>query len=197
MVFRTAPAGRGASSSKAIRACGILAGAVYFCLLASTDAAELAPWRNAAPSFVLPTADGADLKLQTNGSRLVLVHFFATWCEPCREELPALRRLVARANPNDIRVLAISVAEVDLRVRRFLETMPLNFPVLLDRDRAVAKAWSITTLPSTVILDADLKPRLAVEADFAWDQIEPDALTKQLDAKPTRPTHQSTREKQS
>jgi hypothetical protein len=56
----------------------------------------------------------------------------------------------------------------------------VNFPVLLDRDRAVAKAWTISTLPSTVILDRNLKPRLGVEADFAWDQIEPAALLDQI-----------------
>lgn len=178
-------------------ACGLLAGAVLLCSLAPVFAAELAPWRNKAPSFVLPTTDGPDVQLQASGSRLVLVHFFATWCEPCREELPALRRLVGRANRDDIRVLAISVAEVDLRVRRFLETTPLNFPVLLDRDRAVAKAWSITTLPSTVILDADLRPHLAVEADFAWDQIEPDALIALLKGKPTKQTVKPVREKPS
>lgn len=91
-------------------------------------------------------------------------------------------------------VLAISVAEVDLRVQRFLQTIPVNFPVLLDRDRAVAKAWKISTLPSTVILDSNLKPRLVVEPDFAWDQIEPGALIARIKSAQTSQTAKSNRE---
>src|SRR5262249_13104826 len=128
--------------------------------------------------------------------RTVLVHFFATWCEPCREELPALRRLLDRAEKNAIAVVAISVAEPYLRVRRFLETMPLNFPVLLDQDRGVTKSWKISALPSTVILDTKLKPRLAVEADFAWDRIEPidliEHVRSSLPFNPVKPTSEKT-----
>ena len=85
-----------------------------------------------------------------------------------------------------------SVAEVEPRVRRFLESMPVNFPVLLDQDRAVAKAWKISTLPSTVVLDSGLKPKLVVEADYAWDRIEPDALIEMLRSAQTTPTTKST-----
>lgn len=134
----------------------------------------------APPGFVLPAADGRDVALETGRGRVVLVHFFATWCEPCQDELPALRRFVERAADDPIAVMAISVAEVDLRVRRFLETMPVNFPVLLDRDRAVAKAWNISTLPSTVILDRTLTPRLVAQTDIAWDRIDPRALVDTL-----------------
>jgi hypothetical protein len=80
-------------------------------------------------------------------------------------------------------VFAISVAEVEPTLRRFLESTPVNFPVLLDQDRAVAKAWKASTLPSTVIFDSNLKPRLVVEADFAWDRIEPRDLVEMLGAK--------------
>jgi thiol-disulfide isomerase/thioredoxin len=99
-----------------------------------------------------------------------------TWCEPCREELPALGRLLDRSG-NSASVLAISVAEPDQRVRRFFGQTPVNFPVLLDSDRNVAKSWKISTLPTTYILDADMKPVLMVEAEFAWDPIDTDQIT--------------------
>ncbi len=98
---------------------------------------------------------------------------------PGREELPALNRLAARGK-GSVKVLAISVAEVDPRVRRFLDTMPLDFPVLMDRDRAVAKAWNVSTLPTTFVLDGDLHPRLVVETDFAWDSVDPAKLADRL-----------------
>ncbi|MDP1911639.1 MAG: TlpA disulfide reductase family protein, partial [Hyphomicrobium sp.] len=134
------------------------------------------PWTGKTrPSFELTDSAGAKFALESARGHLVLVHFFATWCEPCREELPALNRLAARSQ-GTLKVLAISVAEVDPRVRRFLETMPLDFPVLLDRDRAVAKAWEVSTLPTTFVLDAKLRPRLVVETDFAWDGVDPGKL---------------------
>lgn len=102
----------------------------------------------------------------------MVVHFFATWCEPCRDELPALNRLVARSDPAKLRVVTISVAEVDVRVRNFVEKLPVNFPVLLDRDRSVAKAWNVSALPTTFLLDRTLKPRLFVERDYDWDRLD-------------------------
>ena len=106
----------------------------------------------------------------------MLVHFFATWCEPCREELPALNRLAARAG-GDVTVLAIAVADADRSVQRFFATAPVDFPILLDRDRAVAKAWNVATLPTTFVLDAGLRPRFVVETDYAWDSLDPKELT--------------------
>lgn len=132
----------------------------------------LQPWSGPTPSsFTLPDSVGTERALEAERGSVVLVHFFATWCEPCREELPALNRLTERAN-GAVRVIAISVAEVDPRVRRFLETMPVKFPVLLDRDRSIAKAWNVSTLPTTVVLDSQLRAKLVVETDFAWDGID-------------------------
>lgn len=93
-------------------------------------------------------------------------------------------------------MIAISVAEVDPRVKRFFERMPVNFPVLLDRDRAVAKSWNISALPTTYVLDADMKPILLVEEDFAWDTIDVDPSTGKLVIKNIRET-QSTSEQPS
>jgi thiol-disulfide isomerase/thioredoxin len=140
-------------------------------------AAELQRWSGGTrPNFSLPNTTGANVALEAARGHVVLVHFFATWCEPCREELPALDRLAARAH-GSVKVLAIAVADADQRVQRFFATTPVDFPVLLDRDRAVAKAWQVTTLPTTFVLDASLRPRLVVETDFAWDGLDPKELT--------------------
>jgi peroxiredoxin len=149
---------------------------------AGPAASQILRWNgDTAPTFTLSDASGAIHSLDGQRGPIVLVHFFATWCEPCREELPALNRLAARG-AGTLKVVAISVAEVDPRVRRFLDTMPLDFPVLLDRDRAVAKAWSVSTLPTTFVLDTNLHRRFAVETDFAWDSIDPARLAEMLAA---------------
>src|SRR5262249_51869133 len=149
---------------------------------------ELKRWTDGdKPPFILFTIDGAQFNLATSRDQAILVHFFATWCEPCREELPALRRLVARSTSGRLGVVAISVAEVPLRVKRFLEQTPVDFPVLLDGDRAVAKAWGVDSLPTTFVLDAKLKVRFAIERDFDWDRLDVNDLLAKLSAKPARP----------
>lgn len=115
------------------------------------------------------------------------LHFFATWCEPCREELPALRRFVERSDGAPISVIAISVAEPQMRVDRFLAARPVNFPVLLDEDRALSKAWSVSILPSTVVLNSRLEPRLLVEGDYAWDGLSPRELIERVEAGDSTP----------
>jgi peroxiredoxin len=132
------------------------------------------------PAFNLDDLNRRPVSLADYRSEIVVVHFFATWCEPCREELPALNRLVARSDPRQLRVVTISVAEVDVRVRNFAEKLPVNFPILLDRDRSVAKAWKVSALPTSFILDRDLKPRLFVERDYDWDRVDVPQLLKSI-----------------
>jgi thiol-disulfide isomerase/thioredoxin len=160
------------------RACALPV--LYLAILSlrvGADAAELRRW-TAAPqlTFSLSNTAGVDVALESARGHVVLAHFFATWCESCREELPALNRIEARAN-GKMTVLAIAVADADQRVRRFFAAMPVNFAVLLDRDRSVAKAWKVAALPTTFVLDADLHPKLLVEADYAWDTFDPGKLT--------------------
>jgi peroxiredoxin len=120
------------------------------------------------PLFALPSLDGATSDLAQHRGRMVLVHFFATWCEPCRPEMARLRELQFRLDGRPVAIVAVSVAEADGAVRRFFAGDPVPFSILLDRDRAVAKAWSIHTLPSTVVLDHGLKPRFIAEGDVDW-----------------------------
>jgi peroxiredoxin len=131
------------------------------------------------PDFSLPGLDGRPVPLMAFKGRTVVIHFFATWCEPCREELPALNRFLNRSAPH-ASVVAISVADVDQRVNRFFGQTPVNFPVLLDRDRTVAKSWKVTTLPTTYVLDANMKPLLVVEAYFQWDTVDIEPATGKL-----------------
>lgn len=126
----------------------------------------------ARPSFELPSLDGPAQDLARHRGRVVLVHFFATWCEPCRAEMAKLTELLARFAGRPIEVVAISVAEADGAVRRFFAGEPLPFPILLDRDRAVAKAWSIDTLPSTLVLDRRLRPRWLAAGDVDWTRAD-------------------------
>lgn len=138
---------------------------------AQPAAHALKAWRDGAlPSFALPDLKNDTRALQSFAGKTVLVHFFATWCEPCVREISSLQTLAAATRGRPLAIVAVDVAEVDLRVRAFFEKHRADFPVLLDRDRAVAKAWQVSMLPTTFVLDADLVPRLFVEGDLDWTQ---------------------------
>lgn len=147
---------------------------------ADVGAPALQPAAGAPPSlFELPTLDGATQALEDARGRVVVVHVFATWCEPCREELPALSRFALR-HRDTVRVLAVDVGEVDARVRSFFETLPVSFPILLDRDRSMMRAWKVPALPTTFVLNAELQLRYRAVGDVAWDEMEPGRLIADL-----------------
>jgi peroxiredoxin len=131
------------------------------------------------PPFVLPTLDGPKQELARLRGRVVLVHFFATWCEPCRAEMERLSQLQSRLEHQPFAIVPISVAETDGAVRRFFAGDTLPFAILLDRDRSVARAWNIHALPSTVVLDHELKPRFIAQGDVDW--MRPDVMNAVAD----------------
>lgn len=91
-------------------------------------------------------------------------------------------------------VLAINVGEVPARVRRFLDTTPVSFPVLLDQDRVVTKAWRVEGLPTTIVLDRALTPRLAVTGDLDWTRPDVGAQIDRLAHAPNPPQADCQRE---
>jgi thiol-disulfide isomerase/thioredoxin len=215
MRARGAPEARGFSFGR-LGGTAIRAGALAFLTLAQIAALRSearaepvgnSPVRHLAaapnaplPHFVLPDLAGAPLRLEAQRGRVVLVHFFATWCEPCREELASLSRLQQGRWGERLAIVAVNVAEVAVRVRRFLDAAPVAFPVALDADRAVARAWGVAVLPTTFVLDPKLQPRLFVEGDLDWAR--PDILSA-LDAigaappsEPATAGHTSTRRSQ-
>jgi peroxiredoxin len=190
VTFHIAPGFRGAPSLCAVAlAClQLLAVACVFSDRASAAPVTFQPWQgDSQPTFVLRNVQGSSIPLSSHESPIVLVHFFATWCAACKEELPALQRLADRAGA-EIQIFAISVDDPEPRLRRFLEKIPLNFPALLDPGRATTKAWNVTSLPTTFVLDQNLKTRLFIESAFPWDEIEPAQLEKLLATGALEPT---------
>lgn len=132
-------------------------------------------WEGAGkPAFSLDDLHGNRRDLQALAGNVTLVHFFATWCGPCVREMGSLQRLAAASRDKPLAIIAVDVAEVDLRVRAFVEKRPVDFTVLLDRDRAISRAWDVTGLPTSFLLDTALAPRFSIESDLDW--LRPDVL---------------------
>jgi thiol-disulfide isomerase/thioredoxin len=176
MVCWTAPAGRGLGYFFAVIVLGVFVASPPRLLAADHFSAISVP----APPLALAAADGTNYTLKPFEHSVTIVHFFATWCEPCLAEMPSLRRFSKRVGASSVRVLAVSVAEPDLRVRRFVQSAPFLFPILLDRDGAARRAWQVSNLPTTVVIDSQLKQRLVIEREFDWDSVEPGLLVEMI-----------------
>ena len=126
------------------------------------------PRGRATPSVQLPMLDGGAWTLAGVRGRPVLLNFWATWCEPCRAEMPSLQQLATRHQAQGLQVLAINFREADSTVRRFMATTALGLPVLLDADGGAAKAFGVHTFPSTVGVDRAGKARYVVTGEVDW-----------------------------
>lgn len=128
-----------------------------------------------------PTGDDRRLTqlLAQHQGKAVVVNFWATWCEPCREEMPSLARLAARWKDRGA-ILTVAVADSAKRVDDFLwEVLPENqtLPVLHDREQTISRAWGARVLPTTVVLDRRHRIVLRGQGAIDWDA---PAINKQL-----------------
>lgn len=140
----------------------------------AADDAGLQPWRPARPPALNATdlATGQRRTLADFAGRPLLVNVWATWCGPCRVEMPSLNALAARLAPQGLRFVALNHGEMPERVRQFLAEVPVHGTVLLDRSQALLKAWGAQALPATFVLDATGRPRLWAQGERDWERPE-------------------------
>ena len=108
-----------------------------------------------APEFALPDLTGKIVRLKELRGRHVFLNFFATWCGPCREEMPAMERLHQTYGGKGLVILAVDLEESAARVGKFVKELRLTFPAVLDGDGAVSRAFAVRGLPITVLVDRD------------------------------------------
>ena len=125
-----------------------------------------------APNFVLPDKNGTLYSLSDFRGKVVVINFWASWCPPCVAEMPSLQRAADKLKKHDISVLGIGVGESRDSVTSFLERMPLQFPLLLDTKTEVMQGWSVPSLPTTIIVDANGKIALLALGEREWDSPE-------------------------
>ncbi len=131
-----------------------------------------------ASDFNVSLLGGETLRLKGQRGKPVLVNFWATWCGPCREEMPAMERLYAKHRQRGFVLLAVSVDTDAALVRPFLERYKLTFPVALDAKMDLANAYGVRALPASFLIDRDGYLAALALGPRAWDNRAAHALVE-------------------
>jgi thiol-disulfide isomerase/thioredoxin len=132
--------------------------------------AQRRPWPKgrATPPLELPTLDGTPWRLADARGRVVALNFWASWCAPCRIEMPSLELMAERHAADGLVVVAVNHKESGATIRRFVGETALDLPVLRDADGFVAKAWEARIFPTTVLVGRTGRIAFSVVGETDW-----------------------------
>ena len=146
-----------------------------FCVLAAggVAAADLKPLpAKPAPALRLPSLGGGQTDLAALRGQVVLVNFWATWCPPCRKEMPSMNRLAEKLKGRPFTLLGVNAGEDAATIQAFIQQVPVHFPLLLDEDGASIKPWQVFVFPTSYVLDKQGRLRLGLTGSIEWDAPE-------------------------
>lgn len=122
-------------------------------MVTSAVSASLKP--SGAPDFTLKSAAGDNLRLSEYRGEVVLINFWASWCGPCRQEMPILSELHDKYRALGFTVLGVNVEADSSKAKKLLQELPVSFPVVFDADSVVSRQYDVVAMPSTVLVDRD------------------------------------------
>lgn len=136
--------------------------------------------RNQAASFDMPDLDGRRVASQEFAGKLIVLNFWATWCGPCKDEMPAFERLRRTLDPDRVAVVTVTTDLQRDGIRHFLRTLNVQLPVLFDEDQEVSRAYMVRALPTTVIIGPTGQMIGRAVGPRQWDSAEAVALMRHL-----------------
>ena len=136
----------------------ILASALLLALLAGPAATATGPTA-AAPDFALPAREGGELRLSDLKGQVVMINFWATWCGPCRQEMPLLEQIHSKYEPLGFTMLGVNVEPDSAAAQAWLKNIPVSFPILFDRKSEVSSSFGVEAMPSSVLIDREGRVR--------------------------------------
>ena len=140
----------------------------------------LEPYLGDNKEFSLNDLKGKKHALPDYRGKVVLVNFWASWCPPCIYEMPELTRLKNKLADQPFEILALNVGEKKYKVRKFAKLINLQLPILLDTSEETFDDWSIKTLPTSFLIDADGNIRYRVRGNPGWDGADTRKVIEQL-----------------
>jgi thiol-disulfide isomerase/thioredoxin len=138
------------------------------------------PAGSMAAPFELTTLDGKVVKSSELAGKVVLVNFWATWCGPCKEEMPSLARLQKQLDPTQFVLLTVTTDLQRQGIAHFLSQLGVSLPVLFDEDQDVSRSFMVRGLPTTIVIARDGALVGRAVGPRAWDGPEAVALMRQV-----------------
>ncbi len=132
---------------------------VVLFLLGTSFSALAADKKVTAPDFTLKSRSGENIRLSDFRGQIVLLNFWASWCGPCRQEMPILNDIQKKYEPLGFTVLGINVDRKVEKAEAYLKDTPVDFPVLFDPESKVSELYRVQAMPSTAFIDRDGKVR--------------------------------------
>ncbi len=111
--------------------------------------------KDQAPDFTLKSLEGANMRLEEYRGQVVLINFWASWCGPCRQEMPILDRLHHRYEDTGFAVLGVNVEGEAAPAQEIVDKTNVTFPILIDDGQKVSEMYNLEAMPSTVVVDRD------------------------------------------
>ena len=135
----------------------LLASAIIFAIYTSLtkEKQNVLKVGDEAPDFALVDLDGVSHRLSDYKGQGVFLNFWGTWCAPCKKEMPAMGRQYDVYKDLGVQILAVNIAESDLKVRTFAEQYGMTFPTLIDQNKSVMRTYSVRPLPTTILINPD------------------------------------------
>ena len=127
------------------------------------------PWTEAPPpAVVLKDLAGRPMALTDYRGKVVLVSFWATWCEFCKEQMLAMQQLKQRLAGAPFEIVAVNFAESPAKVRDYVKGLSVDFRVVMDPNQDAVRAWRVRVLPVSFLVAGDGRPRYSVLGEFDW-----------------------------
>jgi peroxiredoxin len=136
------------------------------------------------PGFNLPDLSGQQRNLDEFAGKVLLVNFWASWCRPCIEEVPSIRRLIDAMGEKYFAVIGVNVGEAERRVQATVKRLRMEFPILLDKDSAAFRGWGANVLPTAYVLDRSGRVRYVGRGPVEWDRVDIVDMLVQLAEQP-------------
>ncbi|EGQ19671.1 thiol-disulfide oxidoreductase ResA [Sporosarcina newyorkensis 2681] len=125
-----------------------------------------------APDFALVDLNGESHQLSDYKGQGVFLNFWGTWCAPCKKEMPAMGRQYEVYKDQGVQILAVNIAESDLKVRTFAEQYGMIFPTLIDKTKGVMQSYNIKPLPTTLLINPEGKIVKIITGEMSEEDIQ-------------------------